>query len=330
MRYTRDIRAAAMRDHFGRLLAERRKTFFAKLMKLPRIREVELIHAHFMGWAFEVALPLGQILQVPVTLTVHNVDLPTRRLTELEYMQQHAAKIVLVSEAYKQIWVDRTGSLDRLVVVPNGVELSEFSRTPTIRTPEKGLKIISISRLVPGKRIADALKALARLRDDSVQFSYVAIGEGPERAALEQLAHQLGLDNQVAFPGAKPHAEVVKELCAADILIHPSEWESFGIAVVEAMAAGVPVIAARSPGPSDTVNHGVTGFLYTPGDVDMLSNHLQQLVNEPVLRQRFAEIGQVRARERFSWDAHMGKMLELWQAALACPRQHPSTPLSAA
>jgi len=316
-RYTRPIREAAMPSHFGRLLAERRKTFFAKLLRMPRIREVELIHAHFMGWAFEVALPLGLALDVPVTLTAHNVDLPSRPLADLLYIQRHAARIVLVSQAYHRIWSERTGSSDRLAVVPNGIDLSEFSPPPTSQKPENGLKIISVSRLVPGKKIADALVALAKLRDQAIEFEYVSIGEGPERAALEQLAAQLGLTGRVTFRGAMPHEAVVNELCTSDILLHPSEWESFGIAVAEAMAARVAVIAARSPGPSDIVDHGVTGFLYAPGDVEALGYHLHRLATDPALRKRFGELGHARVVEKFSWDAHMSQMFELWRAAMA-------------
>jgi len=316
-RYTRPVREAAMRGHFGRLLAERRKTFFAKLLRIPRIREVELIHAHFMGWAFEVALPLGLVLNVPVTLTAHNFDLPTRRLAELLYIQRHAARIVLVSQAYHRIWSERTGTSDRLSVVPNGIDLSEFSTPPVPQTPEKGLKIISISRLVPVKRIADALVALAKLRDQALEFKYVSIGEGPERAPLEQLTAQLGLTDRVTFRGVMSHEAVVKELCTADILLHPSELESFGIAVAEAMAAHVAVIAARSPGPSEIVDHGVTGFLYEPGDVDALANHLHRLATDPALRKRFGELGHARVLEKFSWDAHMRQMFELWRTAMA-------------
>jgi len=323
-RYTRALRQAAMRGHFGRLLAERRKTFFENLLRMPRMRHVELIHAHFMGWAFEVAVPLGQLLNVPVTLTAHNVDLPRRRLPELVYLQHNAARIVLVSQEYLRIWAERTGSSDRLTVVSNGIDLSEFPTGSVPKIPRKGLKIISIGRLVAGKRTADALVALARLRAQGLEFEYVAIGEGPERAALEQLTGQLGLGDRVTFRGVMPHEAVIRELGASDILIHPSEWESFGIAVAEAMAAQVAVVAARSPGPSDIVDHGVTGFLYEPGDIEALTLHVQLLARDPALRRRCGELGHARVVERFSWDAHMARMLDIWRDSL------PATPPVAA
>ncbi|OYY94874.1 MAG: hypothetical protein B7Y41_04770 [Hydrogenophilales bacterium 28-61-23] len=316
-RYGRSIRKSAMRGHYGRLLAERRKTFFTRLLRMPRIREVEQIHAHFMGWAFEVALPLGQLLNVPVTLTVHNVDLPSRAIDELLYLQRYAARIVLVSQAYHRIWAERTGTSDRLAIVPNGIELAEFAAGSDAPPGAARLNIISISRLVPGKRIGDVLYALANLRDQSIDFSYVSIGEGAERTALEQLAARLGLTDRVTFLGAMPHAAVVKALCASDILLHPSEWESFGIVVAEAMAANVAVIAARSPGPGEIVQHGVTGFLYEPGDVETLSVHLKRLAADPELRKQFGELGRVRVLNQFSWAAHMSQMLELWRDTIS-------------
>lgn len=312
-RYTRSVREAARRSHFGRLLAERRKTFFSRLLQIPSIREVEQIHAHFMGWAFEVALPLGQLLNVPVTLTVHNVDLPVRAIDELLYIQQHAAQIVLVSHAYYGIWSGRTGTSDRLCIVPNGIELSEFSLNPNPEPQAACLKIISISRLVPGKRIGDALLALAKLREQSIDFDYVVIGEGAERNTLEQLTARLGLTDRVTFLGAMSHDAVVKELCSSDILLHPSEWESFGIVVAEAMAANVAVIAARSQGPSEIVEHGVTGLLHEPADVDAITNHLERLATDPEMRKKFGELGRARVLNKFSWSAHMNKMLEIWR-----------------
>jgi len=315
------VRKAAMRSHFGRLLAERRKTFFAKLLGMPAIQGIEMIHAHFMGWAFEVALPLGQVLDVPVTLTAHNFDLPTRRLDELLYLQRYAAQVVLVCQAHYDIWAERTGSSGRLAVVPNGIDLSEFSAPPVPKTAGTPLKIISISRLVPVKRIADALLALAKLRDQAIEFNYVAIGEGPERTALEELTGRLGLTDRVTFLGVMSHEEVVKELSTSDILLHPSELESFGIAVAEAMAARVAVIAARSPGPMEIVDQGVTGFLYEPGDVEALADHLYRLATDPPLRKRFGELGHARVLERFSWDAHMSQMFELWRASMLVAQQ---------
>ncbi len=315
-RYSRTVGEAAMRSHFGRLLAERRKTFFARLLRMPRIREVELIHAHFMGWAFEVAVPLARILGVPVTVTAHNFDLPTRRIDELRFLQHYCARVVLVSRAYERIWAERTGSTERLTVVPNGIDLTEFPSEPQAGTRPDRLRIISVSRLVVGKRIADAVRALARLRQQGIEFEYVGIGEGPELASLTTLVNELGLAERVSLRGAVAHEQVVRELRCSDILLHPSEWESFGIAVAEGMAAQLPVVAARSPGPGDTVEHGVTGFLYEPGDVEALASYLHRLSIDPELRRRFGERGRARIAESFSWETHMRGMFGVWNTAL--------------
>jgi glycosyltransferase involved in cell wall biosynthesis len=316
VRYTRALNEAAMRSHFGRMLAERRKTFFARLLRMPRVREAELIHAHFMGWAFEVAVPLSRILGVPVTVTAHNFDLPTRRIDELRYLQRHAAHVVLVSRAYERIWAERTGSIERLTWVPNGIDLTEFPGEHEVSGRPDRLRIISVSRLVAGKRIADALHALARLRRHGVKFEYICIGEGPELVPLERLAGELGLAECISFRGAVSHEVVVRELCRSHLLLHPSEWESFGIAVAEAMAAGLPVVAARSPGPSDTVAHGVSGFLYEPGDIASLTNHLHRLAVDPESRRQFGQAGRARIANSFSWEAHMRGMFGVWSAAL--------------
>jgi len=226
---------------------------------------------------------------------------------------------VHVSQAYRRIWTDRTGASDRHAIVPNGIELAEFSVNTNVEKPKESLKIFSISRLVPGKRIGDALVALAKLRDQSIDFRYVSIGDGPERPALEKLTAELDLTDRVTFLGAMPHEVVIKELCTSDILLHPSEWESFGIAVAEAMAANVAVIAARSPGPNDIVEHGITGYLHEAGDVVTLTNQLERLAKNPVLRKQFGELGHERILNKFSWGVHMSQMLALWQDAIPNP-----------
>jgi len=237
-------------------------------------------------------------------------------------MNNHLAPLEI--EAVNQIAghpvkINRTGVT--VAHPPNGIDLSEFSAPPVPKTAGTPLKIISISRLVPVKRIADALLALAKLRDQAIEFNYVAIGEGPERTALEELTGRLGLTDRVTFLGVMSHEEVVKELSTSDILLHPSELESFGIAVAEAMAARVAVIAARSPGPMEIVDQGVTGFLYEPGDVEALADHLYRLATDPPLRKRFGELGHARVLERFSWDAHMSQMFELWRASMLVAQQ---------
>ena len=270
-RFAPRIVEAAMREIYGVVISERRKSYFCELLKDPRIRNVDLIHAHFVGWGYMVAVPLARILGVPVTVTAHEVELPEIEPETLRYVQRHADLITIVSSEYKRHWVDLTGSEDKLRVVHNGVDLSEFELRPKSQRSATGrLRLVSVARLVPHKRVADAIKGLRELLNRGVDAEYHIVSDGPERANLETLRSELGLEDRVHFLGFLPRAEVVAALMESDVLLHPSEAEGFGVAVIEGMAAGLPVVVAESGGVKDIVEHGTFGYLYAPGNIDAL------------------------------------------------------------
>ncbi len=272
LRFRPSVARAAMREVYGRLLAERRKTFFAALMRDHRLRGVDLIHAHFIGWGYRVAVPLAHLMGVPVTVTAHEVELPDMEPDLLRYVQEGAQLVTVVSSEYIRHWVGLTGTADKLRLVHNGVELSEFSGLTARQVLEpKRVRLVSVSRLVPHKRIADGIRAVRKLLDMGIDVEYVVVSDGPERATLESLREELGVGDRVRLCGFLPRNEVVTELLAADILLHPSEAEGFGVAVVEGMAAGLPVVVARSGGVQDIVEHGRFGYLYEPGTLTQWS-----------------------------------------------------------
>jgi len=317
-RFSTKVTEAAMREVYGFVLGERRKSFFCDLIKDPRVRSADLIHAHFMGWGYMVAVPLARILGIPVTVTAHEVELPDVDPEPLRYVQRHADFITIVSSEYKRHWVNLTGSDEKLGVVHNGVDLGEFElRTISQRSRSERLRLVSVARLVPHKRIADGIKALSQLLKRGVDAEYRIVSDGPERARLEALRSELGLGDRVHFLGFLPRAELIAELMASDVLLHPSEAEGFGIAVVEGMAAGLPVVVAKSGGVQDIVEHGRFGYLYEPGDVDALVEYVAQLARDASKRELFGSVARRTAEARFSWENHMGEMYQVWNQALA-------------
>jgi len=308
---------AAMRRVYGVSLSERRKSYFCDLLREPRIRAAEIIHSHFVGWGYMVGVPLARILGIPVTVTAHEVELPSIEPETLRYVQRYADGIVLVSAEYKNRWATLTGSDEKLQVVHHGVDLGEFTGHRDRRpSPAARIRLVSIARLVPHKRVADGIQATARLVQRGLDAEYRVIGEGPERAALEALRCELGLDQRVVLLGFPTRSELIDELLAADVFVHPSEAESFGIAVIEGMAAGLPVVVARSPGVLDIVDHGRFGYLYDPGDVETLADHIVQLARDAPLREQFGARAREAAEARFSWESHMAEMRALWSEVL--------------
>ncbi|ALP54062.1 hypothetical protein Tel_13495 [Candidatus Tenderia electrophaga] len=315
-RFGRRVRSAADVAVYGRRLAERRKTFFCHaLSRLPRL---DLIHANFAGWAFEVGMPLSQILDIPLTITVHNnhEQLRRRSLHSLQALQQRAAALALVSRSSQRIWAQRTGSEHRLRVIYNGIELSEFpDRQPD--TADSAPRLISIGRLAREKSIDEGIRIFSRLKQKFHDCIYHIIGDGPERAELESLANRLGYRESIIFHGTLTHEQVRKQLANSDILLHTGVDESFGLVITEAMAAYKPVVASNSGAVPELITHGETGYLYEPGNEDRALNYLTSLAADAEMRNKLGRQGHKVVEERFSWPAHMERMEQLWLDALA-------------
>lgn len=316
LRLSKEVRKAAQRAFYGFTLAERRKSFFTRLLHNPAIKDVQLIHAHFTGWAYEIALPLSKLLGVPFTLVAHDGHLTKHPNDHLQALQESAEGIALPSTAWRDLWVSKTKSLMRLHVIPNAVNASEFLNNK--RDIEHGsvVSIVTIARLVPKKRVSDGLLVLRQLLNRNISCQYTIIGSGPESKILLEQAHSLGLLEHVHFLGVQPHSRVADELTRSDIYFHPSETESFGISMAEAMAAGLPVVAARSGGALDIVVNGVTGTHCPVGDIHCMTNAIADLINNVRLRIEQGEAGQMRVLELFNWEARMKSLTRLWQDAL--------------
>jgi colanic acid/amylovoran biosynthesis glycosyltransferase len=319
-RFTPRIIEAARREVYGFTLGERRKSYFCDLIKDPRIHGADLIHAHFMGWGYMVAVPLARILGIPVTVAAHEVELPDVNPEHLRYVQRHADLITVDSSEYGRHWTKLTGSEDKLHLVHQGVDLTEFGEISN-RTSSGCIRLVSIARLVPHKRVADGIQAVRQLLDRGIEVEYDIVSDGPDRAKLEALRGELRLNERVHFHGFLPRADVIAKLAASDVLLHPSEAEGFGIAVIEGMAAGLPVVVARSGGVQDIVEHGRFGYLYEPGDIDALVEHVAQLATDASKRDLFGRLARSTAETRFSWEKHMTEMYQVWDRVLASHRR---------
>lgn len=213
-----------------------------------------------------------------------------------------AAIITGSSQTYKEFAAYR----EKLFFVPeNGIGHSLCSDDPRSSEPSGKLDLIFVGGLVPCKACDLALRAVAPLiRDDLARFSVV--GEGPERNRLEHLARSLGIEKAVSFRGWLSHAEVLKVLRFADVLVFPSVRD-FGAGVVfEALASGVVPVVADFGGPGDIVHPGVGYKVALTNESDVVSQIekiLRDLAGNRDLLNRLRQQGVSYARERLTWDA---------------------------
>lgn len=239
------------------------------------------------------------------------------RLTE-----RRACGSVCVSEGVRRFAVDR-GRLDprRLTVIPNGVDLARIDRArPTPRvslglSPSDRL-VLFVGRLDPQKGLATLLDAWPRVLAAHPAATLLLVGDGPERPRVDAWI--------AAHPNARvqpigPREDVPGLLKTADLLVLPSLWEGMPNAVLEAMAAGLPVVATRVEGTDELVLDGQTGWLVPPGDPPSLSAALLAALADPAEARRRGARGRDRAERRFSLDSSVQAYQSLWAAVLGLP-----------
>lgn len=214
---------------------------------------------------------------------------------------------------------------DRWRVVPLGIELARFATdTPRVEIPammRRGEEpvILFVGFLRHYKGLDDMLHAMRE-----IPAKLVIVGEGPERARLESLHARLGLGDRVTFAGHVPDADLPAWMAAADIGVLPSNSaaEAWGLAMVEMMASGLPVVCTELGTGTSVVNqHGESGFVVPPRDPRALAAALNRLVQDPALRERMGRAARHRALTRFSREAMVRAVEEVYAEAIESYRR---------
>jgi glycosyltransferase involved in cell wall biosynthesis len=189
------------------------------------------------------------------------------------------------------------------VVIPNGVDVDRFRRPiapltkAALGIPEDAGVAINVGRLSPEKNLPFLLTAFGRAVEQSPDLHLVIVGDGPKRGSLEGIAHQAGLDGRIHWVGAVPYRDVPNWLALADFFVIASTAESHPLAVLEAIAAGLPVLGIPSSGIKESIQHKGNGLL-CPEDVNAFADRMACLSTDADLRARLAE-GARQSRSRF-------------------------------
>ena len=223
----------------------------------------------------------------------------TRRLYNHEVQA-----VVAISEGVRAMLVESGVDADRIHVVPSGVDADRFVPTAGARSAARAryqiadgaCLLVVVGALEERKGHAVLLEALAILANPRVLV--LCAGEGSARAVLEARCAALGLDATVRFLGRVD--DVASVLAAADVMVMPSRQEGLGVAALEAMAVGLPVIASRVGGLPEAVKDGETGLLVPTGDPAALAAAIGRLAADPMLAHRLGAQGATRVRTRFT------------------------------
>jgi glycosyltransferase involved in cell wall biosynthesis len=297
-----------------------------RLFRLIRAERPGVIHA-FLPLANLAACVVGRLLDVPVLLlSFRDVetgkDWPLRLVNGLTIRVSDAA--TCSSEAVRRFALTAFGGDERrYVTINNGVDATRFIPRQALPKSELGLReevpvIGTVCRLVePTKGLSVLLQGVARLAAPPVSLScqLLIVGEGPALRQLHDLGERLGILSQVIFAGMR--RDIADVLPLFDVFVMPSLSEGFGIAIVEAMAAGRPVVASAVGGIPEVVVQGETGLLVPPGDPGALGDAIAHLVNHPEQARLMGERGRERARDLFSIESAVKRHEDLYTGLMA-------------
>ena len=226
--------------------------------------------------------------------------------------------VTAVSHYLKQATIEAF-QFDKIEVVPNFVCPSDYK--PKIEcdlremlSPDGAPVLVHVSNFRPVKRPVDCIEILARVLKQT-KARLVMVGDGSERTNCLHRARCLGVEDYCTFVGKQ--ARIVDYLCASDVLLLPSEQESFGLAALEAMACEVPVIASRVGGLPEVVEDGETGFLSQVGDVDKMADDVVKLINDPATRKGIGKRARKSAISRYSTDLVIPQYIKFYEKVFA-------------
>ncbi len=256
---------------------------------------------------------LGRLARAPVIVGNCRGGAAPWRQHE-RYLWPLADHILCNSQILKDLLVTDYGvSRERLTVVHNGVD-TDFFQPPAGGNQGGKTVLLSVARLVPDKDHDTLLTAFSRLAGRHPEAELWLVGNGPRRPVLEQNVSDLGLAGRVKFlPVTKDLRQIYQQ---AQVFVLSSVAEALPNVILEAMAAGLPVVATRVGGIPEAVAPGDTGFLVSPRDVDGLAATLEQLLDDPEAGRRLGRRGRERVLEDFSFEAMVRQHEEVWTRLL--------------
>ncbi len=322
---------AYLRTILGTLRASRpsRRFLVRTLAMIPKVthvarlmesRGITHVHCHFATHPATAGLIIKGLTGIPFSFTAHGSDLHVDR-TMLPLKVAEAEFVVTISEDNRDLIIHDCGSetADKVRVIHCGVDTELFSPPGTdIAASETGsLSILCVGTLHEVKGQGVLLIALSHLAEAKVDFRCTFIGDGPDLTDLRDLARRLGIDPAVEFIGGATSDEVARRVRSCDVLVAPSvptasgRREGIPVVLMEAMAAGRPVIASRLSGIPELVEHEVNGILTDPGDTAALAEALKRLHLQPELRQDLGARGRRKVLAQFDSRRNARHLAEL-------------------
>jgi len=301
-----------------------RPALAGQVARLARRHDLDVLHCHHYSPFVYGALAARLCSGVRLVYTEHGrySDSPPsrkRRLANL-LLSRVPGRFFAVSNELRAHMLAEGFESDRLEVIYNGIDPGRAS-TPADRAaarqilglPPEALVVGTVARLDPVKDLTTLVEAFATLSRVQAEAVLVVIGDGPELELLESAARQAAIESRISFTGARNDAR--RLLPAFDLYVNTSVTEGVSVTILEAMAAGLPVVATRVGGTPEVVVAEETGLLVPARKPELLAESLQRLAADPDLGRRLGEAGRERVSRRFTLEEMVGRYLRVYSPA---------------
>jgi len=291
-----------------KLLHRSALSYLVALAGLRARKRADVINFHFITPQGPAIVALRRLLAVPSVLSLvgrsdvlHLLNWPNRAYARFVVS---CPDVVVQNSAFYL----RGETAERAQVVPYGVDTRTYApsaRDVDLRTRlgvgTNACMLLAVQRLVPVKRIDVLIRAMAEITTHHSDAHLVVVGHGPEKDTLTSLVHELGLSANVTFAGYISNAELPAYFASADIFVFHSMLETFGVVFAQAMASGLPIVAADTSCVGDVVMPS-NGILVKPFDVDAFCHAVVSLITDTRRRRAIGTVNRTRAEQEFDWD----------------------------
>ena len=293
--------------------------FWIEIVRTVRKIKPDIVHVQSLSIATP-ALISKRILEIPYLVWGRGTDvyLPDwfTKLTA-KIIMKNADSLLALTENMKQKMREMC---DRdISVVPNGIDLERFKISSGGKKGDSAKTIIFVGRLHPVKAVQYLIEAMAIIHQEMPDVKLVIVGDGAERSRLEELAERLDLKSCIQFAGQVPQERIPQVMHQADVFALPSLTEGFPVVLLEAMAAGLPIVATNVGGIPDIVEDGVNGYLVNAKSPDEMAEKILMLMQNSVMREKISANNREIAK-RYGWDAVTAILERVYQNVLGVSR----------
>jgi len=293
----------------------------SKLVDMVKVHKIDVLHVHYAiphAYAAYMAKKMlhEEGIDVPIVTTLHGTDItlvgshPFYK-TAVTFSINKSDAVTSVSQNLKEVTQRLFHTKKEIKVIPNFIDIDKYQTNykdcdrDLLALPTERV-ITHVSNFRPVKRIADVIEIFYRIQKE-LPAKLMMVGEGPERKEAEQLCETYKIEDKVVFLGNS--SEVDKILCFSDLFLLPSQTESFGLAALEAMASGVPIISSNSGGIPEVNIEGVSGFLSPVGAIDEMAQNAIKILKDDTTLNTFKKGAQATSTK---FDIH--KIVPFYEA----------------